>query len=98
LIGTDDDAIRLRPPGARAVQIQTGDLCNLDAAMVGRAFDQLEPRAWSCCCDRRTSAILVCPTAFDLGEQLRLVLPRSRKGKINRSNTRPLFKIRPMWW
>jgi len=36
-LATDNDAIRLRAAGARAVQIQTGDSV-IWRAMVGRAF------------------------------------------------------------
>jgi len=46
--------------------------------------------------ERRQSGL---PTAFDLGEQLRLVAALgSRKGKIKPLKYPALFKIRPMWW
>ena len=37
------DANRIRAAGARAVQINTGAGCHLDADMVRRALDTLEP-------------------------------------------------------
>ena len=46
---TARDADRIRDAGARAVQINTGTGCHLDAAMVARALPELDPRAarWS---------------------------------------------------
>ncbi|MCX7170697.1 MAG: hydrogenase nickel incorporation protein HypB, partial [Proteobacteria bacterium] len=40
---TSQDAERIRATGAQAVQINTGKGCHLDAAMVGRALDRLDP-------------------------------------------------------
>ena len=44
---TSADADRIRATGARALQINTGKGCHLDAAMVGRAIDALRPRPGS---------------------------------------------------
>ena len=40
---TTVDAERIRAAGARSVQVNTGAGCHLDAAMVRRALDQLQP-------------------------------------------------------
>src|SRR6185295_20387529 len=40
---TDHDARRIRAAGARAVQINTGTGCHLDASMVARSLDELAP-------------------------------------------------------
>jgi len=90
-LATDNDAIRLRAAGARAVQIQTGDLCHLEAAMVGRAFDQLEPQGMELLLIENVGN-LVCPTAFDLGEQLRLVLLSVTEGEDKPLKYPALFK------
>src|SRR3954463_6891212 len=39
---TDHDARRIRAAGCRAVQINTGVGCHLDAALVGRALEELD--------------------------------------------------------
>ena len=70
---TDNDARRLAAAGARAVQIQTGELCHLEADLVDRAFCQLDLAGVNLLVIENVGN-LVCPTAFDLGEQLRLAV------------------------
>src|SRR5512143_3900104 len=41
-LATDNDARRLRRPGIGVVQIMTGNVCHLEAAMVARACGELE--------------------------------------------------------
>lgn len=65
-LATDNDAQRLKSAGARSVQIQTGDLCHLEADLVARAFDQLETRGMDLLMIENVGN-LVCPTAFALG-------------------------------
>lgn len=72
-LATDNDARRLRAAGARAVQIHTGSLCHLEADLVARAIRQL-PLAGVNLLVIENVGNLVCPAAFDLGEQLRLVV------------------------
>ena len=79
-LATDNDARRLQAAGARAVQIQTGDLCHLEASLVGRAFDQLDTAGMTLLLIENVGN-LVCPTAFDLGERLRLVLLSVTEGE-----------------
>ena len=64
---TDNDAQRIRETGVKALQINTGKGCHLDAHMIGHAIDSLELE------DKGILFIenvgnLVCPAAFDLGE------------------------------
>jgi len=72
-LATDNDARRLQAAGARAVQIRTGDLCHLEADLVERAFRQLNLEGVDLLVIENVGN-LVCPTAFDLGEELRLAL------------------------
>jgi hydrogenase nickel incorporation protein HypB len=72
-LATDNDARRLEAAGARAVQIQTGDLCHLEADLVDRAFRQLPLEGVELLVIENVGN-LVCPTAFDLGEALRLAV------------------------
>jgi hydrogenase nickel incorporation protein HypB len=70
---TDNDAARVRAAGARALQINTGAGCHLDAAMVAGAVTELEPRAGSVVVIENVGN-LVCPAMFDLGEHVKVVI------------------------
>jgi len=70
---TDNDARRLEAAGARAVQIRTGELCHLEADLVDRAFRQIDLMGVNLLVIENVGN-LVCPTAFDLGEELRLAV------------------------
>lgn len=67
------DADRIRAAGARAVQINTGAGCHLDAAMVHRALDALDPPPASLLFIENVGN-LVCPALFDLGERSKVVV------------------------
>ncbi len=70
---TTNDAERIRATGARAVQVNTGTGCHLEADMLGRALDLLQPAAGSLLIIENVGN-LVCPALFDLGEQARVVI------------------------
>jgi hydrogenase nickel incorporation protein HypB len=70
-LATDNDARRLERSGALAYQIRTGDLCHLEASLVAEAFAQLDHVGMNLLMIENVGN-LVCPTAFDLGETLRL--------------------------
>jgi hydrogenase nickel incorporation protein HypB len=72
-LATDHDAQRLRRSGAQAVQITTGTVCHLDAAMVARACEHIDLDALDLLFIENVGN-LVCPAAYDLGEELRVVL------------------------
>src|SRR6185295_14695881 len=59
------DAERIRATGAKAVQINTGTGCHLDADMIRRALWQLEPARGSLVMIENVGN-LVCPALFDL--------------------------------
>lgn len=67
------DAERIRGAGARVVQVNTGAGCHLDAAMVARALEQLQPEAGSVVFIENVGN-LVCPALFDLGEARKVVI------------------------
>jgi hydrogenase nickel incorporation protein HypB len=67
------DAERIRAAGARAVQVNTGAGCHLDADMVHRALHALEPEAGSLLFIENVGN-LVCPALFDLGEHSKVVV------------------------
>lgn len=67
------DAERIRAAGARAVQVNTGAGCHLDAAMVDRALAQLHPEDGSLVFIENVGN-LICPALFDLGETAKVVV------------------------
>jgi hydrogenase nickel incorporation protein HypB len=84
-LATDNDAIRLARSRAPVKQITTGTLCHLEAAMVERALD--DGKIGGCkIADLDFLFIenvgnLVCPSSYDLGEDLRLVLLSVTEGE-----------------
>ena len=90
-LATDNDARRLKAAGARAVQIRTGDLCHLDAALVDQAFAQLDCRGMDLLVIENVGN-LVCPTAFDLGEERRLAVLAVTEGEDKPLKYPALFK------
>jgi hydrogenase nickel incorporation protein HypB len=70
---TERDAARVRAAGAKAIQINTGTGCHLDAEVVGRALRELDPTAGSVVCIENVGN-LVCPALFDLGEHAKVTL------------------------
>lgn len=77
---TSADADRIRATGARAIQINTGKGCHLDAAMVGHAIDELRPRPGSYLFIENVGN-LVCPAAFDLGEDAKVAILSVTEGE-----------------
>lgn len=67
------DADRIRAAGASAVQVNTGAGCHLDADMVRRALDTLDPEPGSLLFIENVGN-LVCPAMFDLGEHSKVVV------------------------
>lgn len=77
---TANDAERIRATGVRAVQINTGKACHLDAHMVGHALDDLalEPRGLLFI---ENVGNLICPAGFDLGEAHKVVVLSVTEGE-----------------
>lgn len=79
-LATDNDAARLARSQAPVKQITTGTLCHLEAAMVERALED-----WSIgdldFLFIENVGNLVCPSSYDLGEDLRLVLLSVTEGE-----------------
>jgi hydrogenase nickel incorporation protein HypB len=70
---TTVDAERIRRAGARAVQVNTGAGCHLDARMVQRSIAALHPEPGSLLMIENVGN-LICPALFDLGEQAKAVV------------------------
>src|SRR5262245_24709750 len=72
-LATVNDAQRLQRSGAPAVQITTGTICHLDAAMIAGACAQLDLATLDLLFIENVGN-LICPAGYDLGESLRVVL------------------------
>jgi hydrogenase nickel incorporation protein HypB len=77
---TDNDALRLHAAGAPSVQIVTGTVCHLEAEMVARAVEQLDLEGIDVLVIENVGN-LVCPAAWDLGEDLRVTLLSVTEGE-----------------
>lgn len=73
------DAERIQAAGAKAVQINTGTGCHLDARMLADALPKLDPAPRSLLVIENVGN-LVCPALFDLGENLKVVLVSVTEG------------------
>lgn len=67
------DAERIAATGARAVQINTGSGCHLDADMLASGLRSLDPPPGTLLFVENVGN-LVCPALFDLGESARVVI------------------------
>lgn len=80
-VQTRRDAERVAGAGARAVQIETGGACHLDAEAVAGAFERLDLADGGA----RVLVIenvgnLVCPSSYDLGEDLTAAILSAPEG------------------
>lgn len=77
---TDNDAERIRATGARAVQINTGKGCHLEAGMIGAALDDIQAEPGGLLFIENVGN-LVCPAGFDLGEAHKVVVLSVTEGE-----------------
>lgn len=77
---TLNDAERIRATGAPAIQINTGAGCHLEADMLARGLEQLQPPAHSVVMIENVGN-LVCPALFDLGERAKVVILSVTEGE-----------------
>jgi hydrogenase nickel incorporation protein HypB len=79
-LATDNDAARLARSGVPVKQIMTGTVCHLEAEMVRTALtDWFKPDVEILFIENVGN--LVCPSSYDLGEDLRLVLMSVTEGE-----------------
>jgi len=79
-LATDNDAARLQRATPNVRQITTGTICHLDAQMIDTALTswQIEPVDFLFI---ENVGNLVCPSSYDLGEELRFVLLSATEGE-----------------
>ena len=76
---TERDAIRIREAGIPSLQIVTNGVCHLEAQMIVQAFEHLDTSGLDLLFIENVGN-LVCPAAFDLGEDYRVTLLASTEG------------------
>jgi len=76
---TERDAIRMREVGINALQIVTGGMCHIEAQMIFQALDHIDLTDVDLLFIENVGN-LVCPAAFDLGEDYRITVLASTEG------------------
>lgn len=76
---TERDAIRMRDVGINALQIVTGGMCHIEAQMIYQALDHIDLTGVDLLFIENVGN-LVCPAAFDLGEDYRVTVLASTEG------------------
>ena len=79
-LATENDAARLARSQAPVKQIITGTVCHLEAAMIQSAIDEWKVDELDFLFIENVGN-LVCPSSYDLGEELRLVLMSVTEGE-----------------
>lgn len=79
-LATENDAARLARSQAPVKQIITGTVCHLDASMVERSLDDWKLTDLDCLFIENVGN-MVCPSSYDLGENLRIVLMSVTEGE-----------------
>ena len=77
---TIHDAQRIRATGCKAVQINTGTGCHLEADMLERGIKSLDPASNSLLFIENVGN-LVCPALFDLGERAKVAILSVTEGE-----------------
>jgi hydrogenase nickel incorporation protein HypB len=77
---TVNDAKKIKETGSKVIQINTGTGCHLDALMIERGLQQLNPPLNSVVMIENVGN-LVCPALFDLGEQTKVVILSVTEGE-----------------
>jgi hydrogenase nickel incorporation protein HypB len=79
-LATDNDAARLARAEVPVKQITTGTVCHLEAEMIEHALEGWNLSELDCLFIENVGN-LVCPSSYDLGEELRLVLISVTEGE-----------------
>lgn len=79
-VQTENDADRLTRAGGRIVRpIVTGGACHLDAKMIGNVLDKIDLAGTDVLFIENVGN-LVCPSSYDLGEDMKVVLISTTEG------------------
>lgn len=79
-VQTENDAVRLLKAGGKDVKpIVTGGACHLDARMIGKALEGIDLDQIDLLIIENVGN-LVCPSSFDLGEDMKVVIISTTEG------------------
>jgi len=79
-LATQNDALRIEKLGVKALQINTNGGCHLDAKMIAGQLQKLDLAGLDLLIIENVGN-LVCPSSFDLGENLRMVVLSVAEGE-----------------
>ncbi len=79
-LATENDALRLARATPQVKQITTGTICHLDASMIERSLTDWNLQELDFLFIENVGN-LVCPSSYDLGEELRIVLLSATEGE-----------------
>jgi hydrogenase nickel incorporation protein HypB len=79
-LATENDAARLARSEVPVKQIETGTICHLEANMVEKSLEDWDLNELDCLFIENVGN-LVCPSSYDLGEALRVVLMSTTEGE-----------------
>jgi hydrogenase nickel incorporation protein HypB len=91
-IETSNDAQRIEAAGAETVQINTRGACHLEAHMISDALAQIELATINLLIIENIGN-LVCPAAWDLGEDIRVVVASTTEGDDKPAKYPQMFAI-----
>jgi len=82
-VQTENDAVRVAATGVPVEAVVTGGACHLDATMVGKAWQRLEPSLPAALDILIVENVgnLVCPSAYDVGEDEKVALVSVTEGE-----------------
>jgi len=92
---TDNDARRLMGKGAPVKQIETLNACHLDAGQVGGVLEEVAGNGVKLLFIENVGN-LVCPSAFDLGEDFKIALLSTTEGEDKPVKYPSLFSAAPV--
>ncbi len=90
-LATDNDAQRLRKSEAEVIQITTGDVCHLEADMIKNSLSKINLDDCQLLIIENVGN-LVCPAAYDLGENQRIAILSVTEGEDKPLKYPTLFK------
>lgn len=90
-LATDNDARRLQKSEAQVVQINTGNVCHLEANMIHNALHSIDLDECNLLIIENVGN-LVCPAAYDLGEHKRIAILSVTEGEDKPLKYPTLFK------
>ena len=91
-VQTENDANRLKKAGGKIVRpIVTGGACHLDAKMVGKAMEEINLDGLNLLFLENVGN-LVCPSSYDLGEDMKVVLISTTEGDDKPSKYPGMFR------